>query len=117
MTLHAAMLRSPHAHADIEFIDYTTARAAPGRRRRCSPVADVKPLTSSLVAGVRAAIECWPIAVDRVCHVGEPVAVVVVAAFDCARSVLHSPIAVRAAAAPDIIAPVKPPEPPNEDAR
>jgi 2-furoyl-CoA dehydrogenase large subunit len=39
--------------------------------------ADVKALTSSLVVGVKAPLECWPIAVDRVRYVGEPVAVVV----------------------------------------
>ena len=34
-------------------------------------------LTSSLVVGVKAPLECWPIAVDRVRYVGEPVAIVV----------------------------------------
>jgi hypothetical protein len=38
---------------------------------------DVKALTSSLVVGVKASVECWPIAVGRVRYVGEPVAVVV----------------------------------------
>jgi 2-furoyl-CoA dehydrogenase large subunit len=33
-------------------------------------------LTSSLVVGVKAPLECWPIAVDRVRYVGEPVAIV-----------------------------------------
>ena len=33
--------------------------------------------TSSLVVGVKASVECWPIAVGRVRYVGEPVAVVV----------------------------------------
>ena len=33
--------------------------------------------TSSLVVGVKAPLECWPIAVDRVRYVGEPVAIVV----------------------------------------
>ena len=39
--------------------------------------ADVMALTSSLVVGVKAPLECWPIAVDRVRYVGEPVAIVV----------------------------------------
>ena len=39
--------------------------------------ADVKALTSSIVVGVKAPLECWPIATDRVSYVGEPVAVVV----------------------------------------
>ena len=40
---------------------------------------DVTALSASLVVGVKAPIECWPIAVDRVRYVGEPVAVVVAA--------------------------------------
>ena len=38
--------------------------------------AEVMALSVSLVVGVRAPIQCWPIAVDRVRYVGEPVAVV-----------------------------------------
>jgi 2-furoyl-CoA dehydrogenase large subunit len=75
-TLHAAILRSPHAHADIVSIDLSTAKRAPG------VVAilvgeDIKALTSSLVVGVKAPVECWPIAIARVRYVGEPVAIVV----------------------------------------
>ncbi len=77
-TLHAAILRSPHAHAEIEAIDCTAARAADGVVAVVTG-ADVRALTSSLVVGVKAAIECWPIAVDRVRYVGEPVAIVVAA--------------------------------------
>ena len=43
----------------------------------CSPARTSSRLTSSLVVGVKAPLECWPIAVDRVRYVGEPVAVVV----------------------------------------
>ena len=75
-TLHAAILRSPHAHADIEAIDCTAARAADGVVAVLTG-ADVKALTASLVVGVKAPIECWPIAIERVRYVGEPVAVVV----------------------------------------
>ncbi len=75
-TLQAAILRSQHAHAEIEAIDCAAARAADGVVAVLTG-ADVKALTTSLVVGVRAAIECWPIAVDRVRYVGEPVAVVV----------------------------------------
>ena len=39
--------------------------------------ADIKALTASLVVGVKAPVECWPIAVGRVRYVGEPVAIVV----------------------------------------
>ena len=75
-TLQAAILHSPHAHAEIEAIDCAAARAADGVVAVFTG-ADVKALTMSLVAGVKAAIECWPIAVDRVRYVGEPVAVAV----------------------------------------
>ena len=75
-TLEAAILRSPHAHAEIEAIDCTAAKAADGVFAVVAG-ADVKALTSSLVVGVKAGIECWPIATDRVRYVGEPVAIVV----------------------------------------
>jgi len=75
-TLHAAILRSPHAHAMIRAIRVDAARHAPGVAAVLTG-ADVKALSSSLVVGVKAQIECWPIALDRVRYVGEPVAVVV----------------------------------------
>ncbi len=75
-TLYAAILRSPHAHADILSIDTIAAKAAPGVAAVLVG-ADVKALTASLVVGVKAPVECWPIAMDRVRYVGEPVAVVV----------------------------------------
>ena len=75
-TLEAAILRSPHAHAEIEAIDGTAALAADGVFAVLTG-AEIKALTTSLVVGVKAAIECWPIAIDRVRYVGEPVAVVV----------------------------------------
>src|SRR5262249_39559058 len=40
---------------------------------------EVTAISTSLVVGVKAPIECWPIAVDRVRYVGEPVAVVLAA--------------------------------------
>jgi 2-furoyl-CoA dehydrogenase large subunit len=77
-TLHAAILRSQHAHAKIRAIDVDAARQAPGIVAVITG-ADVKALSASLVVGVKAPIECWPIAVDRVRYVGEPVAVVIAA--------------------------------------
>ncbi|MEH2535194.1 2-furoyl-CoA dehydrogenase large subunit [Bradyrhizobium sp. AZCC 1588] len=82
-TLHAAILRSPHAHADIVSIDAEAARRAPGVAAVLTGK-QVKELTSSLVVGVKAPVECWPIAIDRVRYVGEPVAIVV--ATDRARA-------------------------------
>jgi 2-furoyl-CoA dehydrogenase large subunit len=75
-TLQAAILRSPHAHAEIEAIDCQAARAADGVFAVLTG-ADIAALTSSLVVGIKAPIDCWPIATDRVRYVGEPVAVVV----------------------------------------
>jgi 2-furoyl-CoA dehydrogenase large subunit len=75
-TLHAAILRSPHAHADIVSIDLSSAKEAPGVVAVLQGE-DIKALTSSLVVGVKAAVECWPMAVGRVRYVGEPVAIVV----------------------------------------
>ena len=77
-TLHAAILRSPHAHADIVSIDVSAAAQAQGVVAVLHGE-DVKALTSSLVVGVKAPVECWPIAVGRVRFVGEPVAIVVAA--------------------------------------
>jgi 2-furoyl-CoA dehydrogenase large subunit len=75
-TLHAAILRSPHAHADIVSIESFAASQARGVVTILTGE-EVKALTSSLVVGVKAPVECWPIAVGRVRYVGEPVAVVV----------------------------------------
>ncbi|MDA9547682.1 carbon monoxide dehydrogenase [Bradyrhizobium sp. CCBAU 45321] len=82
-TLHAAILRSPHAHADILAIDTEAAMRLPGVAVVLTG-RQVKAVTSSLVVGVKAPVECWPIAIDRVRYVGEPVAVVV--ATDRARA-------------------------------
>jgi len=75
-TLHAAILRSPHAHADIVAIDTSAAVKAAGVAAVLVGE-DIKKLTTSLVVGVKAPVECWPMAVGRVRYVGEPVAVVV----------------------------------------
>jgi 2-furoyl-CoA dehydrogenase large subunit len=75
-TLHAAILRSPHPHAEIRAVRIDAARHAKGVAAVLTG-ADVKALSASLVVGVKAPIECWPIAIDRVRYAGEPVAVVV----------------------------------------
>jgi CO/xanthine dehydrogenase Mo-binding subunit len=75
-TLQAAILRSPHAHAEIEAIDCAAAQTADGVFAVLT-AADVTALTASLVVGIKAPIDSWPIATDRVRYVGEPVAVVV----------------------------------------
>ena len=74
-TLHAAILRSPHAHATILGIDTTKAAALPGVAAILTGQA-LQSLTTRLVVGVKAPITCWPMAVDRVRYMGEAVAVV-----------------------------------------
>jgi len=75
-TLHAAILRSPYAHAHIRQIRADLAQAAPGVATVIVG-ADVARLTLSLPAAVKSPMQCWPMAVERVRYVGEPVAVVV----------------------------------------
>jgi 2-furoyl-CoA dehydrogenase large subunit len=71
-----AILRSHHAHADIRSIDTTAASTLAGVVAVLTG-ADIRRYTTSLVVGVKAPVECWPMAVDRVRYVGEPVALVV----------------------------------------
>lgn len=75
-TLHAAILRSPHAHADILAMDTAAAAAMPGVAAIVTG-RDLARLTTPMVAGLKVAVENWPMAVERVRYVGEPVAIVV----------------------------------------
>jgi aerobic carbon-monoxide dehydrogenase large subunit len=79
--LHAAFVRSPHAHARIVRIDCSAARSAPGVRlvadgaqiaARCLPFAGMH----KLFPGMKAPKQT-PLAVDHVRWCGEPVAIVV----------------------------------------
>ena len=74
-TLHAAILRSPHPHAEILDICATEALALPGV---VSVVTgrDIEKLMRPFLVAVRSRIEHYPIAIDRARYVGEPVAVV-----------------------------------------
>ena len=74
--LHAAILRSPHAHARITAIR-TEAAARLAGVTAIFTGADIARHSASLVVGVKAPIECWPIAVDRVRYVGEPIAIAI----------------------------------------
>jgi 2-furoyl-CoA dehydrogenase large subunit len=73
---HAAILRSPHAHAKISSIDFSAALELPG-------VIDVvtgeyiKAMSNPFPCGVNVPTEYYSCAVDRVRYVGEPVAVAV----------------------------------------
>src|ERR1700751_1698371 len=75
-TLHAAILRSPHAHAKIVSIDIAAAKQAQGVVAVLTGE-DIKALTASLVVGIKAPVKCWPIAVGHVRYPGDPPAVVV----------------------------------------
>jgi 2-furoyl-CoA dehydrogenase large subunit len=75
-TLHAAIVRSPHAHAVLKGIDSSRAEAAPGVRAVLTG-ADLGEWSKPFVVGVKAQMEMWALARDKVRYVGEPVAVVV----------------------------------------
>ncbi|WP_250453967.1 molybdopterin cofactor-binding domain-containing protein [Caballeronia sp. ATUFL_M2_KS44] len=74
-TLHAAILRSPHAHADIVSLDIEAASKLAGVRAVLTRD-DLRPWSRPFVVGVKSPMEQWALAMDRVRYVGEPVAVV-----------------------------------------
>jgi 2-furoyl-CoA dehydrogenase large subunit len=75
-TLHAAILRSPHAHGEIVSIDARKALKAPGVAAVITRD-DVLALTDPFIIGLTTPLEYRCLATDRVRFVGEPVAVVV----------------------------------------
>jgi carbon-monoxide dehydrogenase large subunit len=93
---HAVFVRSPHAHADIAAIDTAAARAVPGVLAVITgadlAAAGVKPLAFASLPMLRqpgggplAAPPRHALAIDRVRHVGQAVAVVVATAEAAAR--------------------------------
>ena len=78
--LHASFLRSPYPHAEIRSIDITAARAHPGVHLVMTG-ADIKsrtyPFFGSLALPGLWNPTFWALAIDRVRHVGDPVAIVV----------------------------------------
>jgi carbon-monoxide dehydrogenase large subunit len=79
--LHAAILRSPHAHARIVSIDATRAQAIAGvvavfTYQDIAPYAKPIPIRLYPLPGLERYLQ-HPLARDRVRYVGEPVAVVV----------------------------------------
>ena len=64
-TLALAFVRAPHGHAEINNVDTDAARAMPGVVAVITG-ADVARLTRSMTVGVKAQVDCWPMAVDRV---------------------------------------------------
>ena len=73
---HAAIVRSPHAHARILGYDVAAARAMPGVAGVITGE-DVARACKPFGVGVTAPIHYYPSATDKVRFVGEPVAVVV----------------------------------------
>jgi 2-furoyl-CoA dehydrogenase large subunit len=74
-TLHAAILRSPHAHAELVSIDTDAASKLPGVHAILTRD-DLRAWSRPFVVGVKSPMEQWALAMDRVRYVGEPVAVV-----------------------------------------
>jgi 2-furoyl-CoA dehydrogenase large subunit len=72
----AAIVRSPYAHASIRNIDVEAALQVPGVVGVITG-ADVRREMRPFPVGVPAPVEYYPMAVDKVRFVGEPVAVVV----------------------------------------
>jgi 2-furoyl-CoA dehydrogenase large subunit len=72
----AAILRSPHPHARIVRIDTARAMALPGVHSVVIGT-ELAELIGPVPSVVRSPLAYYPIAIDRVRHVGEPVAVVV----------------------------------------
>ncbi len=74
-TLHAAFVRSPHAHAEIGKIDVQKACALPGVVAVITGH-DIKAHTKPFTVGVKEPMEHYALAVDLVRYQGEPVAIV-----------------------------------------
>jgi 2-furoyl-CoA dehydrogenase large subunit len=75
-TLHAHVVRSPHAHAKIVRIEAAEALAREGIWAVVTGE-DVRKLSDPFLIALKAPIEQWSLAVERVRYVGEPVALVV----------------------------------------
>ena len=114
--VHAAFVRSPHAHADIVAIDATPARPVPGvlgvftgRDLVADGVGAIPTLIAERGGGIRSrdgsafAEPNWhPLAIDRVRHIGEPLAIVIAATAAAARDGAER-IAVRYAPRPAVV--------------
>src|ERR1700722_1568739 len=75
-TLHAHVIRSQHAHAEIKSIDAAKALDHPGVWAVITGE-DVRKLSDPFLAAVKTPVQQWSLAVERVRYVGEPVALVV----------------------------------------
>jgi 2-furoyl-CoA dehydrogenase large subunit len=75
-TLHAHVIRSPHAHAKIVSIDASAALAQDGVWAVITGE-DVRKLSDPFLIALKAPVNQWSLAVERVRYVGEGVALVV----------------------------------------
>jgi 2-furoyl-CoA dehydrogenase large subunit len=75
-TLHAHVIRSPHAHADIVRIDARQALAHEGVWAVITGE-EVRKLSEPFLGAVKTPVRQWSLAVERVLYVGEPLALVV----------------------------------------
>ncbi len=75
-TLHAAILRSPHAHAEILGIDASKAKARPGVLAVLTGH-EIKQDSDPFLIVLRQPMDQWSLGIDRVRFVGEAVALVV----------------------------------------
>jgi len=75
-TLHAAILRSPHAHAEIVSIDTSAALAQKGVVAVLTGK-EIKEDSDPFLIVLRQPMDQWSLAIDRVRFVGESVAVVI----------------------------------------
>ncbi|HEY0581960.1 MAG TPA: xanthine dehydrogenase family protein molybdopterin-binding subunit, partial [Chloroflexota bacterium] len=74
--VHAAIVRSPHAHARVVSVDASAARAMPGVLAVLTPD-EIRGQSRPFPLAVNVPVEYYAAAVDRARYVGEPVAVVV----------------------------------------
>ncbi len=75
-TLHAAIVRSPHASARIKAIDGRAALAMAGVAAVLTGD-DIRAQSDPFLVVVKQPIDQWSLAVDRTRYVGEPVAIVI----------------------------------------
>ena len=75
-TLHAAILRSPHAHAEIVSIDVSAAKAMPGVVEVLTGE-DLRDISDPFLIVLREPILQWALAVGKVRYVGEPVVIAI----------------------------------------
>lgn len=75
-TLHAAIVRSPKAHAKIVSIDASAAKALPGVHAIITGD-QIREISDAFLVALKAPIDQWSLAVDVVRYVGEAVAMVV----------------------------------------